>query len=324
MIVPRFVWLILLPLSVGLLVSGCSSVGVTPPSRYAMSKDAGPDGHFDAESLPDPVPRYEARSRSGNKSPYVVWGKTYHIMPSASGYTQTGIASWYGAKFHGYDTASGEPYDMYALTAAHKSLPLPTWVRVTNLDNGRTTVVKVNDRGPFHDGRIIDLSYAAAMKLGYAGKGTARVSVEAIEVAPPTALAGSPAARGTPVSGSANPELVVQSTDLSPGHAYFIQAGAFAQRESADRLVARLSAQGIQPKAFVHNLPEQGKTAQRVRLGPYYSKSLADSEQQKLQKMGIKSAIVIMRPVVAETQTPSSPSNNAPTRQKGQEPGLAG
>ena len=118
--------------------------------------------------LPDPVPRDEPKSTRGNPPSYTVHGRTYFVMPTAEGYSETGLASWYGRKFHGRTTSSGEPFDMLQLTAAHRSLPIPTYVRVTNLTNGKRTVVRVNDRGPFHPDRIIDLSYAAAVKLGVA------------------------------------------------------------------------------------------------------------------------------------------------------------
>ena len=142
------------------------------------------DGPPDASSVPpvppDAVPRVEPRSRYGNPSSYVVFGRRYHVMNSAHDYVERGIASWYGRKFHGRRTSSGEPYDMHAMTAAHKSLPLPSYVRVTNLKNGRSTVVRVNDRGPFHENRIIDLSYAAARKLDILGEGTGMVEVRAL------------------------------------------------------------------------------------------------------------------------------------------------
>lgn len=134
----------------------------------------------DLDDIPDAVPRDEPRSRSGNPAEYEVFGRTYRTLPSAEGYEEEGIASWYGEEFHGRSTSSGEPYDMYAMTAAHRSLPLPSYVEVTNLDNGRTVVVRVNDRGPFHGNRLIDVSYAAAHRLGLIGPGTARVRIRAL------------------------------------------------------------------------------------------------------------------------------------------------
>ena len=141
--------------------------------------DTVPDYVPDVDAIPEPEVRAEPRSRAGNKS-YSVLGKRYHVLDSAHGYAEEGLASYYGKKFHGRRTSNQEVYDMYAFTAAHKSLPLPSFARVTNLDNGRSVVVRVNDRGPFHAGRVIDLSYAAAVKLGYRDRGTARVRVEAL------------------------------------------------------------------------------------------------------------------------------------------------
>ncbi|MES9903121.1 MAG: septal ring lytic transglycosylase RlpA family protein, partial [Sedimenticola sp.] len=153
-----------LPACALLVVAACS---IRPPSFPGSSdNDSAPTRRLDPNSIADAVPRAERRSRRGNADSYVVLGKRYHVMANSDGFSQRGIASWYGTKFHGRTTSSGEVYDMYAMTAAHKSLPLPTYVEVTNLNNGRHTIVKVNDRGPFHNNRIIDLSYAAATKLG--------------------------------------------------------------------------------------------------------------------------------------------------------------
>lgn len=175
-------------------ISACSSgpslVGQSKPSsgsRYSIKQDRGPSQHKDMSQVADAVPQVEAHSRGGNKSTYEVWGKQYHVMPSSVGFTQQGMASWYGEKFHGHLTSNGETYDMYAMTAAHKNLPLPTFARVTNLENGKAVIVRVNDRGPFHGDRIIDLSYAAASKLGYRKKGVAKVLVEAIDASTWTA-----------------------------------------------------------------------------------------------------------------------------------------
>ena len=140
--------------------------------------DSAPVGGIpDVDLIPEPEVRDEPRSRYGNRSPYTVLGKRYTVLDSAKGYDETGIASYYGNKFHGRRTSSLEVYDMYAFSAAHKTLPLPSYARVTNLANGKSVVVRVNDRGPFHEGRIIDLSFAAAVKLGVDRAGTARVEV---------------------------------------------------------------------------------------------------------------------------------------------------
>lgn len=160
-------------------------------------------------TLPDPVVRNDPKSRRGN-NPYVVFGQHYQVMDSAAGYDQIGRASWYGTKFHGRTTSSGEPYDMYELTAAHRSLPIPTYVRVTNLHNDKSSIVRVNDRGPFHDERIIDLSFAAAVKLGFERTGTARVRVESL--AATSVAAGAGASRGA---------------------RFFVDTGIYATAESA-------------------------------------------------------------------------------------------
>ena len=136
-----------------------------------------------ADAVPDAVPVEEPRSRYGNPEEYEVLGQTYRVLDSSEGYVAEGLASWYGEEFHGRRTSSGEPYDMYLMTAAHRTLPIPTYVEVTNLENGRVAVVRVNDRGPFHPDRIIDLSYVAARKLDIVGPGTARVRVRAMEPA---------------------------------------------------------------------------------------------------------------------------------------------
>ena len=164
-------------LACGLLVA-CGGGSKTKPS--SDGRDGPPSRTISASDVKDAVPKYEPRSPYGNGPVYEVWGKSYRVMDSAVGYREKGNASWYGSKFHGRSTSSGEPYDLYKATAAHKTLPLPTYAEVTNLDNGKTVIVKINDRGPFHSDRIIDLSYAAALKIGMVEQGTGRVDVRAI------------------------------------------------------------------------------------------------------------------------------------------------
>jgi rare lipoprotein A len=159
-----------------MLLTGCGSSG----GGYGYG-DGPPPRDVDVTHLPDAVPKVEPIRKAGNKSPYTVLGKTYRVLPSSLGFRQRGTASWYGNKFHGRKTSNGETYSMYEMTAAHKTLPIPCYVKVTNLDNGRSAIVRVNDRGPFHGDRIIDLSYAAAKKLDYSSKGTAHVEVVAID-----------------------------------------------------------------------------------------------------------------------------------------------
>ncbi len=161
-----------------LLLTGCQLKSTS--SRYTMANDIPPQRAPKTSEMKDAEPTNEKPSRGGNKD-YTVWGKDYKVLSSAKGYSAQGIASYYGQKFHGHKTSNGEVYDMYGMSAAHKSLPLPSFVEVTNLSNGKKAVVRVNDRGPFHKGRIIDLSYSAAYKLGFADKGTANVSVRVLE-----------------------------------------------------------------------------------------------------------------------------------------------
>src|SRR5690606_30372050 len=142
--------------------------------------DSTPDYVPDVEAIPEPEVVDLPRSRYGNGPTYKVLGRTYRVLRDTEGFAETGLASYYGQKFHGRRTSNQEVYDMYAFTAAHKSLPLPSFARVTNLENGKSVVVRVNDRGPFHDGRVVDLSYAAAVKIGVHPRGTARVEVRAL------------------------------------------------------------------------------------------------------------------------------------------------
>ena len=157
---------------IALGLGACTSGSWQQNSRYSQAQDTAPAQHIDVSSVKDAVPRPEPYSRYGNPPSYVVLGKRYHTLGSSDNYRERGIASWYGTKFHGHRTSSGESYDMYKMSAAHKSLPLPTYARVTNLGNGKSVIVKINDRGPFHENRLIDLSYAAASRLDILGKGT--------------------------------------------------------------------------------------------------------------------------------------------------------
>ncbi|WP_413624293.1 septal ring lytic transglycosylase RlpA family protein [Luteibacter sp. Lutesp34] len=161
-------------------------------SRYRNRSDSVPTDIPDVSKLPEPVPKVEPRSLYGNKSPYSVLGQTYRVLPSPHGYVERGIASFYGNKFHGYKTSSLEDYDMYQFSAAHKTLPLPSYARVTNLENGKSVIVRINDRGPFHENRIIDLSFAAAVKIGVWPKGTGLVEVRAIDPGDPGSERGAP------------------------------------------------------------------------------------------------------------------------------------
>ena len=171
---------------------GRDDISKSQSSRYRSSSDSVPTEIPDVSKLPEPVPKVEPRALYGNKSPYSVLGQTYNVLPTPRGYVERGIASFYGNKFHGYKTSSLEEYDMYQFSAAHKTLPLPSYARVTNLENGKSVIVRINDRGPFHENRIIDLSFAAAVKLGVWPKGTGLVEVRAIDPSEANSDRGAP------------------------------------------------------------------------------------------------------------------------------------
>ncbi|MBY5990519.1 septal ring lytic transglycosylase RlpA family protein [Ferrimonas balearica] len=252
---------ILVPLLSVALLAACSSP--TPSGRYQMSQDQAPANAPDLSQLEPPVPRYEPKSRGGNRD-YVVWGQAYEVLPSAEGYVEEGIASWYGAKFHGHLTSNGDTYDMFTFSAAHKSLPLPTYAKVTNLANGKSLVVRVNDRGPFHPERVIDLSYAAAWHLGVLAAGTAPVRVEAYHFAGPDSpvppLVGPPrlfiqlVASGDaealqPMKTRLEEEWAVAARIQQAGDLHKLQLGPFEDAEQAQTLLEQLR-QGAYPQAF--------------------------------------------------------------------------
>jgi len=201
--------------------------------------DSTPEHLPDTDAIPEPEVQALPRSRYGNRTPYQVLGRTYHVMDDASGFVETGIASYYGEKFHGRRTSNQEVYDMYAFTAAHKSLPLPSFARVTNLDNGASVIVRVNDRGPFHEGRVIDLSYAAAVKLGIREAGLGRVEVRAL----------------TPKGAVPAPAPAQQ----------YLQVGAFSVQTNAEQVLARLHAAGVSA-AMLYDGPSDGRRIWRVRV----------------------------------------------------------
>ena len=216
---------------VTLLVSGCG---------IFTARDSAPPITLDPDNIADAIPKREPITTAGNRSPYKVLGKTYHIRPEVGGYVEEGIGSWYGTKFHGRKTSNGEIYSLYKATAAHKTLPIPCYAKVTNLENGREIIVRVNDRGPFHEGRIIDLSYAAAVKLGYDKQGTARVRVEAID---PASLSG-----------------------LNYGQRYYLQAGSFKSLISAQNFRDKLQREtGTTVSVMTSDIPG----FYRVLLGPF-------------------------------------------------------
>lgn len=244
------------------IIVGCStteapSAGVAG-GRYSIEQDRAPAMDVNIAQIPEVIPGPLHRTMAGNRSPYTVLGKTYHVRPTEAGYSERGVASWYGEKFHGHRTSNGEVFDMYQASAAHKSLPIPSFLRVTNLDNNRSIIVRVNDRGPFHGERLIDLSYAAALKLGYADRGTARVQLDAI-------IAG-----GGERDRIANPGARSNSEVLRTavrGQKY-IQIGAFSELSLAQELSYRLR-QLISRPVFIRSVDNQaGGVLHRVRVGP--------------------------------------------------------
>ncbi len=259
----RFIWTICLA---GLL-AGCATTRQpqpAPPARLPpLPQSIG--------SIPNAVPRFEPRSPHGNPPFYDVDGRRYYVLATAEGYEATGVASWYGPTFDGLRTADGDRYDMYAMTAAHKTLPLPCYVRVTNLGNGRSIVVKVNDRGPFVANRLIDLSYVAAAKLDMLGTGTALVEVQAI---------------------TAESAPVLNRAAESPPPTLYVQVGAYAMRSNAERVVARLQAAGF-PGAFVFGPPVTRSSLYRVRIGPVSSVPEFDQMLARLTTLGYPGARLV-------------------------------
>lgn len=263
----------LFALSLIAVLAGCSSSG----GRYSVDQDYGPSNRVDVSHVPNAVPRVEPKSRGGNKSPYSVLGKTYHVMPLSNGYQERGVASWYGKKFHGHKTSNGETYNMYAMSAAHKSLPLPSYVQVTNLNNGRQVIVRVNDRGPFHGGRVIDLSYAAASKLDMLGQGTAKVEVVAID---PVSWNRSSAAV---ISAAPAP---LTATETQSKDIRYLQVGAFSQELSA--IQAQQQLQDMLPgyKIRIVPLQQQALTLYRVQVGPVLLNSNLAQLMSKVEAAG--------------------------------------
>jgi rare lipoprotein A len=295
-------------ITLALLIAGCASV----PRRANPSPAAPtvvPPNAPDVGSVGDAVPRPEARSASGNPPFYEVAGRRYIVLPTADGYVERGVASWYGADFHGLRTATGERYDMFAMTAAHKTLPLPCYARITNLSNGRSIVVRINDRGPFVSNRIIDLSYTAASRLDMIRNGTAFVQVETLSARAPAASAElpavTPAASAASVGVSSVPAITtalpsaapapatgaaanVPDSAAAPAAQFYIQVGAYGQAENARRIEQKLRNAGLE-RVFT-----LGATADRpllrVRIGPIDNVQEFDRLIARLNALGLPDA----------------------------------
>ena len=325
MIIKSALWVVLAG-ALAMLV-GCASAppGKDHSGRYTIRQDRAPDGNFDASGLKDAQPRFEEPRRAGNKSPYTVWGKKYSVMDDNNGYVAEGMASWYGEKFHGHKTSNGEVFDMYQMTAAHKSLRIPSYARVTNLANGRSVIVRVNDRGPFHGDRMIDLSYAAAKRLGYQGQGVAKVEVAAITVSPDGAmfLANKPfggasrsqvAAAQKPTDYSETkseakrpepqrePVVAAEPTSAqrpdsatavaSAAQGVFVQLASFSSNIAAKNLIRQVQNQ-MQTPMRVKVADTGSGRFHRVQAGPFNNEQSALQAQQLLQTFGFNQTILL-------------------------------
>lgn len=246
-----------------LLVAGCAAPKKDSSNngRYTEANDGLPLER-PATAASEPVPQAEPLSRYGNHSPYTVNGQSYRVLESNQGYRARGEASWYGRKFHGHTTSSGEVYDMFQFSAAHRELPLPSFVEVTNLDNGRSVVVRVNDRGPFHGNRLIDLSFAAAEKLDMISSGTAPVEVRVIGQLAATQTAGK----------------------------VWLQVGAYSDRKTADNIQQRLRANNLGP-VTITRVNRNNRLLWRVRVGPYVQESAIRQANNRIRQLGLGQSV---------------------------------
>jgi len=255
------------------LITACS----TNSGRYQQKKDSKPTRIPTASELVDITPRAESQSRGGNKSPYQVLGKTYSVLKSAESFNQTGIASWYGEKFHGHLTSNGEIYNMYAMSAAHKNLPLPTYLKVTNNANNKSVIVRVNDRGPFHQDRIIDLSYSAAYKLGMMKTGVANVTITSIT--------------DFSIAKKEQPLLPKETLNLketpipSSDQRKYIQVFA-----TKNKLLASKTAQALQSLYQINTIIPKNNDIYRVQLGPINDNEALHTILASLKKSGYPQA----------------------------------
>ncbi|WP_102796711.1 septal ring lytic transglycosylase RlpA family protein [Bowmanella denitrificans] len=258
-----------------ILMAGCT----LNSGRYSQRHDSAPKRLPSQISLEDAIPAYEGFSRGGN-APYQVFGRHYTPMTSAKDFQQEGDASWYGQKFHGHLTSNGEIYDMYAMTAAHKTLPLPSFVRVTNMANNKEVIVRVNDRGPFHGGRIIDLSYAAAMKLDMLKTGTARVKLDAIHVEPDGTIL---------IAGE--PQLPPLQPVSNMPQSWFVQVAALSDGQRAEQL-----ARGLENLYQLPSHIPQDNGIFRLRLGPLNDETHARQVSEQLKRNGYEKAYPLLAP----------------------------
>lgn len=280
-------------------VDESSSTSSSSSGRYqGKDKDWGPDKEIDMSHVPDAVPRFENRTIAGNKNPYTVLGQTYYLMDDERAYAQRGIASWYGFKFNGERTSNGELYDMFAMTGAHKTLPIPSYVRVTNLDNRKSVIVRINDRGPFHEGRIIDLSYAAAQRLGITQMGTGNVEVEIVvpddDPRPPLkprkpVLAAKQANKAAGIVTQA--EVGAAAADTAIPEGTYLQIAAFGVEKSATQFAGKVGAALSYP--VVISATKAPNKLYRVRVGPFKDAQSMQAAREQLQKIDISQVHVV-------------------------------
>jgi len=290
---PRWIWLT--PLLA--LLSACGTL----PRSGGYFEDDGPEtsAPADVANVPDAVPKTEPRSITGNKS-YTVYGVTYSPLTDTRDYRERGIASWYGKKFHSKRTSSGEPYDMYAMTAAHKTLPLPSYARVRNLQNGRSVVVRVNDRGPFLHNRLIDLSYAAAARLGILGTGTGVVEVEAVSPEEPeTQVAQAKTYPLQVIAPAAAAEELPKSQAAAATPKLYLQVGAFTQWDNAANLRNRLEREALRPISIQSSQTANGNgpdatRVYRVRVGPLTNVEEGDRLTERAVQLGVPDARIVV------------------------------
>jgi rare lipoprotein A len=261
------------------LLAGCGT--------FPADQDGAPEKDLNWDEIPDAVPRAEPLSESGNPESYTVYGKRYFVDFDVTDFRQRGAASWYGTKFHGRKTSSGEIYNMYAMTAAHKTLPLPSYVKVKNLRNEKQVIVKVNDRGPFVDGRIIDLSYAAAQKLGIISNGTTDVEIETVSPADMQKQPNISQPENSP------PDTVQAEEETNTASAaFYVQLGAFSHRPHAEKLLLQLTSQAIAPVSISRK--DDGDIGLfRVRVGPFADRQALQNMESQLSELGYTSSYIV-------------------------------
>ncbi len=260
-----------------LMLSLMPSFAMMRPNYPQEANDGPPQRFVDASKIPNAIPKVEPKSRYGNPSSYVVFGERYHVLNSAKNFRKRGIASWYGTKFHEQRTSSGEPYDMFAMTAANKILPLPTYVKVTNLENGKQIIVKVNDRGPFKENRIIDLSYVAAKKLGILATGTGLVEVEAIDP--------------RHYSAATDYKLAAAKSSLHPK--IYMQIGAFSSAANAENLRQAVN-QITNRRIRVVTVTAGKHTFYKVQIGPLANVDESDALNHKLSHLDLGKPMTVI------------------------------